>query len=385
MSDYELPPVESYGGAVSPLRRNVHGISGNPEQPAISHTALNWEDLEDKQPPAREWILPHWIPAEHITLLSGRGGIGKTLLGQHIGAALALGHDYMEPVQQRRVLMWAGEDDASELWRRQISISSYMRQPLSALSDRFFLHSYAGADITLAAPVFGALQPTPLLSELRDQVGDYRAELVIVDNVARVFGGSENDRHSVTTFLAWLQGACAPAAILLLSHPAKAEGSEYSGSTAWEGAVRARLYLSDRPPDAEDDEDMPADGAVRYLSRRKANYSALDMRRFSLADGVLIPDAFEPKRAGANVSGEFAKDIVRRAITKLAGQGVHGSLSTASPAFLPKLAKQYDLLDRLSPKQFATTMRLMLLGAEITQAEVGKYANRTSKLGLVLP
>jgi AAA domain-containing protein len=386
MSDYELPPVESYGAAVSPLRRDVHGISVNPEQPAVSHTALNWEDLEGKNPPTREWILPHWIPATHLTLLAGRAGVGKTLLAQHFGTALALQHDYMEPVQQRRVLMWAGEDDESELWRRQMNISSYMRQPLSALSDRFFLHSYAGADITLAAPVFGALQPTPLLSELRDQVGDYRAELVIVDNVARVFGGSENDRHSVTTFLAWLQGACAPAAILLLSHPAKAEGSEYSGSTAWEGAVRARLYLSDRPPDdAEDDEETPPDSSVRYLSRRKANYSALDMRRFSLADGVLIPDTIEPKSAGVKVSGEFAKDIVRRAITKLAEKQVHGSLSTASPAFLPKLAKQYGLLDRMSPGQFGTVMRLMLLGGEITQAEVGKYSNRNPKMGLVLP
>jgi RecA-family ATPase len=364
----------------------LDGLASHQEQSAVAHVALNWDDLEGKQPPARDWILPHWIPAGHSTLLAGRAGIGKTLLAQHIGTALALAHEFMEPVQQRRVLMWAGEDDEAELWRRQIRINSHMRHPLSALSERFFLHSYAGADITLAAPVFGRLQPTPLLGELRIQVKDYRAELVIVDNAARVYGGNENDRHSATTFLAWLQSACAPAAILLLSHPAKAEGSEYSGSTAWEGAVRARLYLSDRPPDAKDgDEDAPIDDRVRYLSRRKANYSALDMRRFSLVDGVLIADTIEPERTGARVSGEFAKDIVRRAITKLAEKGVHGSLSTASPEFLPKLAKQYGLLDSLTTAQFGTLMRTMILGGEITKAEVGKYQNRTPKTGLVLP
>jgi hypothetical protein len=362
------------------------GLASYQEQSAVAHVALNWDDLEGKQPPARDWILPHWIPAGHSTLLAGRAGIGKTLLAQHIGTALALAHEFMEPVQQRRVLMWAGEDDEAELWRRQIRINAHMRQPLSALTDRFFLHSYAGADITLAAPVFGQLQATPLLGELRTQVKDYRAELVIVDNAARVYGGNENDRHSATTFLAWLQGACTPAAILLLSHPAKAEGSEYSGSTAWEGAVRARLYLSDRPPDAkDDDEDAPVDDSVRYLSRRKANYSALDMRRFSLVDGVLIADTIEPERTGARVSGEFAKDIVRRAITKLAEKGVHGSLSTASPEFLPKLAKQYGLLDSLTTAQFGTIMRAMILGSEIKKAEVGKYQNRTPKMGLVLP
>ena len=287
-----------------------------------SHTALNWDDLESKEPPSRDWIIPHWIPAGHSTLLAGRGGIGKTLLAQHIGSALALEHDFMEPVDQRRVLMWAGEDDEAELWRRQIRINSHMRKPLSALTDRFFLHSYAGTDITLAAPVFGQLQQTGLMSELRTQVQDYRAELVIVDNATRVYGGNENDRHYVTTCLAWLQNACAPAAILLLSHPAKAEGSEYSGSTAWEGAVRARLYLSDRPPDAkDDDEGVQVDDGVRYLSRRKANYSALDMRRFNLVDGVLVPDAVAPERVAAMVSGEFAKDTIRRAITKLTERG----------------------------------------------------------------
>jgi hypothetical protein len=382
IGDYERIPDSAYEETTAPKANGA----APPEPTATRRPALNWEDLEGRESPAREWIVPHWIPAGHTTLLAGRGGIGKTLLAQHIGTALALAHEFMEPVQQRRVLMWAGEDDEAELWRRQIRISSHMRQPLSALSERFFLHSYAGADITLAAPVFGQLQPTPLMGELRTQVQDYRAELVIVDNAARVYGGNENDRHSATTFLAWLQAACAPAAILLLSHPAKAEGSEYSGSTAWEGAVRARLFLSDRSPDAkDDDEDAQVDDRVRYLSRRKANYSALDIRRFNLDDGVLIPDTIEPARATAHVSGEFAKDIVRRAITKLAQRQVYGSLSTASHDFLPKLAKQYDLLDRLTLKQFGHEMRLMLLGGEITKAEVGKYQNRTPKMGLVLP
>jgi hypothetical protein len=279
--------------------------------------------------------------------------------------------------------MWAGEDDEAELWRRQIPISHHFGSPLSALSERFWLHSYAGQDITLMAPIYGALQSTPMLSELIEQVRDYRAEFVILDNIARLFGGSENDRHAVTTFCALVHGACAPATVLLLGHPAKAQGSEFSGSTAWEGAVRARLYLNDRPPDIEDDDESPVDDAVRYLSRRKANYSALDMRRLRLSDGVLIPD-YVPTNRAPGVSGEFAKDIVRRAMRKLAERQVYGSLSTASHEFLPKLAKQYNLLERLTPAQFAKTMREMILGAEITKAQIGKYSNRSPKMGLVL-
>lgn len=383
--DFERIPDSAY--LEEPVPRKPNGRNRADVAPAPRRYALNWEEIQGREPPQREWVVPHWLPAGHITLLAGRGGIGKTLLAQHIGTAAALGLDYLEPLSRRRVLMWAGEDDEPELWRRQIAISDHFGAHLSALTEHFWLHSYAGDDITLMAPVFGQIQTTPMLAELVQQVADYKAQFVILDNIARLFGGSENDRHAVTTFCALVHGACAPATVLLLGHPGKAEGSEYSGSTAWEGAVRARLYLSDRPPDdAEDDEDAPVDSAVRYLSRRKANYSPLDIRRFTLADGgVLIPDSAEPARAAGIVSGEFAKDIVRRAITKLAEQKLYGSLSTASPEFLPKLAKQYGLLDRMSPKQFGTVMRLMLLGGEITRAEVGKYQNRTPKLGLVLP
>jgi hypothetical protein len=384
--DYERIPDSAY--AEEPARKPNGSASANKANSAAMprRNALNWEEIEGREPPQREWVIPHWLPAGHTTLLAGRPGIGKTLLAQHIGAAVALGRDYIEPVTARRVLMWAGEDDEAELWRRQIAISAHFDAPLSALTDRFWLHSYAGDDVTLMAPAYGQLQTTPMLAELIEQVADYRAELVILDNIARLFGGSENDRHAVTTFCALVHGACAPATVLLLGHPAKAVGSEYSGSTAWEGAVRARLYLSDRPPDAkDDDEEAPVDDRVRYLSRRKANYSPLDIRRFTLADGgVLIPDGIEPARAAGGVSGEFAKDVVRRAMTKLAEQKVYGSLSTASPEFLPKLAKQFSLLDRLTSTQFGAVMRSMILSGEITKVQVGKYANRSPKMGLVL-
>lgn len=380
-------PLEAYedepcaNGTAHKAKSQVPGAVSQaaPRQPPIA-----WDSLEGREPPAREWIIPHWIPAGHLTLLAGRGGIGKTLVAQHIASALALGHEYIEPLESRRVLMWAGEDDEAELWRRQVQISHWMGKPLSALTERFYLHSYAGADITLMAPVMGALTPTQMLTELREQVADYRAEVVILDNVARLYGGSENDRHAVTTFCALVQGACAPAAVILLGHPAKAAGSEYSGSTAWEGAVRARLYLSDGPPDQEPASDAPIDDRFRYLSRRKANYSALDIRRLSLIDGVLIPDTVEAGKQ-SQPRGEFAKDVVRRAIHTLAARGIHGTASTASSNYLPRLARQYRLLDTATEKTFAAAMREMILAGEIVSREVGRTSDRHPRSGLVLP
>jgi AAA domain len=382
----ESPPNEEPHETVRGSRHSLRsdGSSGSEPPPAPRRPPISWDSLEGLDPPPREWVIPRWIPAGHTTLLAGRGGIGKTLIAQHIATALALGHEYIEPLTPRRVLMWAGEDDEAELWRRQLQISSWMGQPLSALTERFYLHSYAGADITLMAPVFGALTPTPMLTELREQVADYRAEVVILDNIARLFGGSENDRHAVTTFVALVQGACAPAGVLLLGHPAKAVGSEYSGSTAWEGAVRARLYLSDRAPDQDPaDDDAPVDESVRYLARRKANYSPRDIRRLTMADGVLIPAAADPAKL-TRPSGEFVKDIVRRAARRLAERDIYGSAASRAGNFLPKLAKQYRLLETASEKAFAAGMREMILAGELVEQEIGKYGNRSPKRGLAL-
>lgn len=346
---------------------------------------LIWTDLIGKDPPEREWVMPYWIPAAHVTLLSGKGGIGKSLLAQHLGTAIAAGVDYIENLAPRRVLMWAAEDDMEELWRRQINISMYLGAPLENLGN-FRLRSCVGSDVTLAAPIFNALTRTPMLEELKQEANDFKSELVILDNIARMFGGNENDRHQVTTFLAWLQSACEPAAVLLLGHPAKAAGSEFSGSSAWEGAVRARLYFSDRPPDQEEEGggDQSIDPAVRYLARRKANYSELDMRKFNLREGTLVPESV-PRRVGkGQLSGDFCRDIVLRAVRKLAEKEIYGTSSTASPTYLPRVAKQYGLLESATEGAFGAAMRQLIMDGGLRTCAVGSYSNRTPKMGLTI-
>jgi hypothetical protein len=125
------------------------------------------------------------------------------------------------------------------------------------------------------------------------------------------------------------------------------------------------------------------DDSVRYLCRRKANYSALDLRRFTLSNGVLAPDHIEKARMLQPV-GEFTKDVVRRAVRKLAASDLYGTASTASPNYLPKLAKQYGLLETVTEKSFASAMRQMVLARELVNREVGRTADRHPKSGLVL-
>jgi hypothetical protein len=248
---------------------------------------------------------------------------------------------------------------------------------MADLDELLTIVSFARRDMTLASLQYGNLVGTPLLSTLAQQVIEYQVEYVVLDNVARIYGGNENDRHQVTQFVAMVSEACGDAGLCLIAHPGKATGSEYSGSTAWEGSVRARLYLGTKLPD-ETDTDEPT-GDVRYLCRRKSNYSEKDWCRLEYRDGVLIPDS---RPQAVRYGREYAQDAVLRAVRKLLEMSIHGNAGTRSPDYLPRLAKQYSLLDGLSEKQFGAAMRELMVAQRLKLAPMGQYPNRSPKMGL---
>lgn len=369
------------------VRSGLERLHDSLPQPEPDRRPLDWKRLAESTPPLRDWAVEHWLAQGHVALLAGVGGIGKTLLAQTLGTCLALGNEYIDTVPQaRRVLFWAGEDELEELWRRQLAICQWLNVTLESLAGKLVIESYLGRDITLAGVAFGQLVATPMMAELRAQIGDYKADYVFLDSLARVYGGSENDRHQVTEFVSHLARACTPtgAGLCLLGHPGKAAGSEYSGSTAWEGSVRSRLYLANRLPEQglREEDDAPVEDTVRYLSRRKANYSAKDWRKLNYSGGILVPETRSPQTFG-RPSSEFGQDIVLRAVRKLAELGMHGNASTRSSDYLPKLAKQYRLLEELSDRQFAGHMRELIVAKRLQSQPVGHYSNRTPKLGLV--
>lgn len=343
---------------------------------------LRWAALANQTPPTREWAIDHWFGMGHVTLLAGAGGLGKTSIAQAMASCISLQRDYLDNVPKpRRVLMWACEDDADELWRRQIAIAHALNVPLKDFENTFILMPYDGEDVELCAAKDGAIAVSPMLETLRQQIGDYSADAVILDNIARLYGCNENDRHQVTSFIAMLTKAARPtgAALMLLGHPAKGPNSEYSGSTAWEGAVRARLYLGRNLPDQEPAEEPKEDDGIRYLCRRKANYSNRDYRRIRYCNGVMIPDeAASPVTARPT---EFAQDVVIRAVMALERLGKYGNASTASPDYLPKLAEAYKLIENISRKQFANAVRELELAGKLRLDVVGQYPNRSPKKG----
>lgn len=382
---YEFPPVDAYEHDALPV-----GDAEAPDlpKPATFRNPLDWRALKAQEPPIREWAIEGWLGRGHVTLLAGPAGSGKTAVAQSIASAVSLGRNVVDHVPQAVTsLVWAGEDEADELWRRQIAIAQWLEEPLDAFADRLILQPYPDRDITLAAIADGVLVKTKLMDELREQIGDYGARLVFVDSVARVFGGNENDRHQVTQFIAWLTWALEPtrAALCLLGHPAKAQGSEYSGSTAWEASVRARLFFGYRLPDqpAPSEDDPPPDDNLRYLAKRKTNYSQRDVRQVRWEAGCMQPQS-EPENAPPRgpMATQFLMDETLRVLRRLKAMGIETS-SSPGVNFLPRVAVKQRLTDGITERDLRVGLAELMKAGRVRMGVVGRYAKGAERHGLM--
>ncbi len=394
MNDRVQTPAERAAqGAVVLQHPSANQERDSPALPA----ELDWEVLEERgEPPARDWAIDHWLGMGHVTLLAGSGGIGKSIAAQQIGTALALGQPFIAAIKQARVvLMWCAEDDHDEIWRRQIAICRRFSVRLGELRGRLHVEPMATVDCSLMEQVQGEVVVTSMLNELAEQISRFKAEVVILDNASRLFGGSENDRHQVSRFIAGLnRGAAATgAAVLLLGHVAKVKDSEYSGSTAWETAARGRLWMTDHHPDRKDtdqDEDSEVVTDLRYICKRKVNYSSKDIATLRyVPDGEAgsyeLVEAHPQRPSGLinAIDSEHAKRIILACLKKFQTMGIDPVESRSSQHYLPKLIVGHSLNEGFSRNDLTRAMRSCMLEGKLKKGQIGAYANRTPRFGLI--
>ena len=370
-------------GVIVPIRKPIVIPESAPE-PVPRHNYLQWSALDGIEPPPFDWLLNHWL-SWHPTLLAGRGGIGKSLLIQQLGTQLACGLPTWCPaVSPVRVLYWACEDDHDQLWRRQAKICAHLNIGLAALDGWFRVDARHGFENTLLSTEFGRPMWTGQIELLREQVNDLKTDILILDNLGHIFGANENVRHDVTLFVNGIVGLVQdrPFCPILLGHPSKAPDSQYSGSTAWENAVRMRWYLNDKLPDQKDTSD-DADPDYRVLAKRKSNYTRLDYVQFRFGDGVLVPEQLEDSAPGLmqNLRKRKARNVILSALPKLAEVEIFCNDSTGRN-YLPTVLLDHKMADGCTKTELADAMRAMILAKELTRDVVGKNAARKPINGL---
>lgn len=249
-------------------------------------------DLKGKPVPPRKWVVSDLIPEKTVTLFSGDGGTGKSLLALQLVVAAAAGVPWLgRAVNGGKALMISAEDDEDELHRRLDDILRVSGRDYDDVQN-LTLRSLAGEDALLAIEGQVSLLQSALFEELEARAADDAPDIIIIDTLADVYPANENDRAKVRQFIGILRGLALrqSCAVVLLGHPSLTglnSGSGSSGSTAWSNSVRSRLYLSRIV-----DNGYEPDPDKRLLSTKKANYGQVGGEiGMTWRDGVFVPEA----------------------------------------------------------------------------------------------
>ncbi|MFG1278330.1 AAA family ATPase [Xanthobacter autotrophicus] len=294
--------------------------------------------------PPREWLLDDVIPLREVSAIYGEGGVGKTLLAHQLGVCVATGSPFLGQKTSRvRVLAFFCEDSEDELQRRHAKILEAHGLEHEATGGWLRMTSRRTQENRLATwnRDTRSMCVTPLWQKIRHDALSFRVGLIILDTLADVYGGEENDRAQVTSFVTGCLNRLAEetgATVLVLAHPSAngaSSGSGHSGSTAWNGKFRARLFLkrvrgAGAGSDVRELEGMkanygPAGGKLKLRWERGA-FSLVASSGLGLGASKIVPQM-----------DDAAEQAVVAALQKCSGEKL--SVARNSPYFAPRVLK----------------------------------------------
>ena len=122
------PPFEDWNEKDPKAQQRYERAKAKQRSKANGHAKvdpLEYRDLNDNPIPSREWVVPEHIPANNVTLLSGEGAVGKSILAQQLAACTALNgistydHDWIGLLPKGGPVQYIScEEDGEELDRR---------------------------------------------------------------------------------------------------------------------------------------------------------------------------------------------------------------------------------------------------------------------------
>jgi RecA-family ATPase len=326
-SVFNRPTRRSAFGATdqpSPGQMGASTANGSPPHtPTPSNVPIpgvfDADELLAQPAPQRRWCVDSWIPKGENTLCAGDGGQGKTTIGLQLTVASTTGCLWLGlSVERCKALYVSAEDPIGEIHYRLEQI----KRQLNVTEVRGLkIMDLAGQDATLARfKQNGQIEPTPLFRHIEQVASEHKAGLIVLDAVADFFGGNENDRGEVRSFIGMLRGLAIrlDAAILIIAHPSVdgiRSGRGYSGSTHWNNAVRSRLTFTTPTDEQGKDEDTDR----RVLELAKANRARrgqkIELRWWEGCFVVLQPGVT------STANDQFAEDVFLRALEKTTAVG----------------------------------------------------------------
>ena len=334
--------------------------------------------------PPREWIVEGHIPAGNVSLMSGEGAIGKSILAMQLGAVMALNaisdhdRDWLGMMPKGGVVLYVScEEDDREAERRLDKIAVHYGTKRSVLLQHLHLTSWVNEDkpqLMVLDRKTDALVGTRMLERLITDVARLKPDLIVLDTVADLFGGSEIRRDHTRQFISRMRHLAlmgAPGAgVLMLTHPSLEgirSGSGLSGSTAWHNSCRARCVLKKfavkqkgkRLNGDPGDEEPSIDSDLRVLEWLKNNYGPpQSMSTVRWQDGVYVVqgggDSLVQQARFAQVEHLFV-DLLRERNAQ--GRSVSDKPGKAyAPAIFADMDEAKGVVPRVTSREFSKAM-----------------------------
>ena len=399
------PPLgerDGYGDAGADIEirlTKVGGVTINAETGEVADGEAEEDELETIpacefagiEPPPRDWHVPDLVPARTVTILTGDGATGKSLLALQLAVATAAGTRWIgNDVKPGRALFLTAEDEIDEAHRRLIAITDGEDVDLSGLGT-LRIASLAGKEALLAVPKdrSGVLTTTPLFRKLACTIDRHRPAVVVLDTLADLFGGNEIDRAQARQFIGFLRSLAIDydTTIVLLAHPSlsgMASGSGNSGSTAWNNSARSRLYLHrvlDGPDQKESDPD------VRVLSTVKANYGKSGGKiELRWSEGRFIPEseAWKVDIHLGPLSPSKAEEVFLKLLKNYLSNGINVAAGS-SPNYAPRVFANDERSEGVSMKAFKKAMHDLIDRGIIDNVIYGPPSKGHRRLDFALP
>lgn len=276
----------------------------------------------EEEPVAREWAINQFAPCGKVTVLSGPGGVSKSMLMLHLMVYAAMdqpwaGFTYDQPL---RSLYVSYEDDTMELHKRVNSLAGALREADDGILDALYdingtlrknLRVFAADDeaaawLLLTKPErFGAPERTERVDWLVGYMKAKKIKLLCLDPAVYTHQLEENDISDMATLMQTLTYIAKQtnAAVVVLHHMNKAgawsqldevnQGSLRGASSFADNARSVGVVVTMPVKDAET-YGLPPDPAecskYAVFKHVKHNYSApMGLMVFERKGPLLVP------------------------------------------------------------------------------------------------
>jgi len=210
--------------------------------------------MDPKDIPHTQWLIEGLLLQRDVTLVGGRGGVGKSLHAWQIGLSVATGVPFARwnpPGRPRRVLIISGEDDPIEIERRVSAACQAMGVSRADIGENLMVWQDRAIHLAEKEGRSGAVKRTKLWHGIRWAVENRDVGLIIIDPLVKASAGfDESSNGDMDTLFQHIRALTDgfDCSVLIDDHFAKGgvagDQASIRGASAKVDAARVALTLS---------------------------------------------------------------------------------------------------------------------------------------------